>query len=77
MKMPNGMKVCFLWTPSFLCDEIIIDQTTMEITSTKTGKNKIARNGSLYVFKKMLANDVWCFECELRRNGNQCKAMIK
>ena len=25
----------------------------------------------------MLATDVHCFECELRRKGNQCKAMIK
>ena len=25
----------------------------------------------------MLANDVRCFECELRRKGNQCKATIK
>ena len=40
MKMPNGMKVCFLWTPSFLCDEFVINQTTMEITSTEKGKNK-------------------------------------
>ena len=77
MKMPNGIKVCFLWTPSFLCDEFIIDQTTMEITSTEKGKNKIARNGYLYVFKKMLANDGRCFECELRRKGNQCKPMIR
>ena len=77
MKMPNGMKVCFLWTPSFLCDEFIINQATMEITSTEKGKNRIARNGYLYVFKKMLANDVRCFECELRTKGNQCKAMIK
>ena len=38
---------------------------------------KNARNGYLYVFKKMLATDVHCFECELRRKGNQCKAMIK
>ena len=38
--MPNGMKVCFLWTPSFLCDEFVINQTTMEITSTEKGKNK-------------------------------------
>ena len=75
--MPNGMKVCILWTPSFLCDEFIINQTTMEITSTEKGKNKIARNGYLYVLKKMLANDVRCFECELRKKGNQCKAMIK
>ena len=25
----------------------------------------------------MLTNDVRCFKCELRRKGNQCKAMIK
>ena len=49
----------------------------MEITSTEKRKNKIARNDYLYVFKKMLANDLRCFECELRRKGNQCKAMIK
>ena len=45
----------------------------MEIISTEKGKNKIATNGYLYVFKKMLATDVRCFECELRRKGNQCK----
>ena len=67
------MKVCFLWAPSGWCDEFVINQTTMEIISTEKGKNKIATNGYLYVFKKMLATDVRCFECELRRKGNQCK----
>ena len=47
----------------------------MEITSTEKVENKIARNGYLYEFEKMLANNVQCFEC--RRKGNQCKAMIK
>ena len=67
MKMPNGVKVCFLCTSSFLCDEFINNETTIEITSTEKGKNKIARNGYLYVCKTMLANDVRCFQCELRR----------
>ena len=77
MKMTNGIEVCFLWTPLFLYDEFIINQTTKEITSTEKGKNKIARTGYLYVFKKMLANDTRYFESELTRKGNQCKAMIK
>ena len=51
MKMPNGMKVRFLWAPSFLCDEFIINQITLEITSTEKGKNKIARNG-YFTFSK-------------------------
>ena len=59
------MKVRFLWTPSFWCDELIINQTTMEITATEKGKNKITRKGYLYVLKKILANDVWYFLCEL------------
>ena len=46
----------------------------MEITLTEKGKNKI---DYLHVFRKMLANDVQCFNCELRRKGNQCKTMIK
>ena len=75
--MMNGMKVCFLCTPLFLCDKFIINQATMEITSTEKGKNKIARNGYSFVFKKMLANDLRCFECELTRKGNQYKAKIK
>ena len=75
--MMNGMKVCFLCTPFFLCDKFIINQATMEITSTEKGKNKIARNGYSYVFKKMFANDLRCFECELTRKGDQCKAKIK
>ena len=66
MKMPNGTKVRFLWAPSFLCDEFIINQINLEITSTEKGKNKIARNSYLYIFKKMLANDVRCFERELK-----------
>ena len=57
---------CFLWTPSFLCDKFINNQTTMEITSTEKGRNKIARNGYLR-----------CFECEFRWKGNHCKAIIK
>ena len=31
----------------------------------------------MYVFKKMLANDVGSWECILRRKGAQCKASIK
>ena len=73
--MPNGIKICFIWAPSFLCDKFIINQTTMEITSTEKVENKIARNGYLCEFEKMLATNVQCFEC--RRKGNQCKAMIK
>ena len=73
MKMPNGKKVCFLWTMSFLRDEFIINQATMEIRSTEKGKIKVVRNGYLYVFKKMLATDVRCFECELRRKKIHAK----
>ena len=31
----------------------------------------------MYVFKKMLTNDVSSWECILRRKGTQCKASIK
>ena len=49
----------------------------MELTETEKGQRKLIRNGYIYVFKKMLANEVSSWECILRRKGNQCKATIK
>ena len=49
----------------------------MEFTKTEKGQRKLIRNGYIYVFKKMLANEVSSWECILCRKGNQCKATIK
>ena len=49
----------------------------MEFTTTERGNRKLIRDGYMYVFKKMLANDVSSWECILRRKGAQCKASIK
>ena len=49
----------------------------MEFKETKKGQRKLIRNGYIYVFKKMLANEVSPWECILHRKGNQCKATIK
>jgi len=49
----------------------------MEFTRTEKSQAKLIRNGYLYVFKKMLANDIKCYECVLRRKDGQCKALIK
>lgn len=49
----------------------------MEFTQTEKGHPKLIRNGYLYVFKKMLANDVKCYECEMRRKNGQCKVSVK
>ena len=43
----------------------------------ENGKRKLIRNGYIYVFKKMLGNEVSSWECILRWKGNQCKATIK
>ena len=49
----------------------------MEFTKTEKGQRKLIQNGYIYVFRKMLANEVSSLECILRRKGNQCKATIK
>ena len=49
----------------------------MEFTNTEKGQRKLIRNGYLYVFKKMLPNDVKCYDCILRRKDIQCKVLIK
>ena len=49
----------------------------MEFMETEKGQRKLIRNGYIYVFKKMMANEVSFWECILRRKGNQCKATIK
>ena len=49
----------------------------MEFTTTERGNRKLIRDGYMYVFKKMLTNDVISWECILRRKGVQCKASIK
>ena len=49
----------------------------MEFTTTERGNRKLIRDGYMYVFKKMLANDASSWECILRRIGAQCKASIK
>ena len=48
----------------------------MEFVSSQKRKQKIIRNGFIYVFQKDLANEIRSYECELRRKG-QCKAKIK
>ena len=48
----------------------------MEFVSSQKRKQKIIRNGFIYVFQKDLANEVRSYECELRRKS-QCKAKIK
>ena len=48
----------------------------MEFVSSQKIKQKIIRNGFIYVFQKDLANEVCSYECELRRKG-QCKGKIK
>jgi len=48
----------------------------MEFVTTEKGKRKILHNGYIYVFQKDLANEIRCYECDLRRKG-QCKAKIK
>ena len=49
----------------------------MEFTITERRNRKLIRDGYLYVFKKMLADDVSSWECISRRKGAQCKASIK
>ena len=46
----------------------------MEFTTKERGNRKLIRDGYMYVFKKMLANDVRSWEC---RKGAQCKTSIK
>ena len=48
----------------------------MEFVSSQKRKQKIIRNGFIYVFQKDLANEVRSYECELRKKS-QCKAKIK
>ena len=48
----------------------------MEFVSSQKRKQKIIRNGFIYIFQKDLANEVRSYECELRRKGH-CKAKIK
>ena len=49
----------------------------MELTNTERRNQKLTRDGYMYVFKKMLANDVSSLECILLRKCAQCKAWIK
>ena len=49
----------------------------MEFKKTEKGQRKLIRNRYIYVFKKILANEVSSWNCILRRKGNQCKATIK
>ena len=48
----------------------------MEFTFTEKGKRLLMKDGYMYVIQKILANDVKCYECVLRRKG-ECKAKIK
>ena len=49
----------------------------MELTNTERRNQKLTRDGYMYVFKKMLANDFSSLECILLRKCAQCKAWIK
>ena len=49
----------------------------MEFTITERGNRKLTRDGYIYVFKKMLANDVSSWVYILRRKVAHCKASIK
>ena len=46
----------------------------MEFTNTERRNQKLTRDGYMYVFKKMLANDVSSLECILLRKCAHCKA---
>ena len=35
----------------------------MEFTTTESGNQKLIRDGYMYVFKKMMANDISSLEC--------------
>ena len=48
----------------------------MEFTLTERGSRMVIKDGYTYVFQKSLANDIKCYECFLRRDG-QCKEKIK
>ena len=49
----------------------------MEFMETEKRQRKLIRNGYIYVFKKMMANEVSFWECILHRKGNQCNTTIK
>ncbi|XP_030851408.1 uncharacterized protein LOC763117 isoform X2 [Strongylocentrotus purpuratus] len=49
----------------------------MEWIDTERGGLKLLLDGFIYVRKKDLANGWESFECELRRNRNECKARVK
>ena len=49
----------------------------MKFTTTERGNRKLIRDGYLYVFKKILPNDVSSSECILSRTSAQYKASIK
>lgn len=48
-----------------------------EFKKAEKGQRKLAEDGYIYVFKKMLANDISSWECILRRKDGQCRATIK
>ena len=48
----------------------------MEFITTEKGNRKLIQEGYMYVFQKILANDVTLWECKKRRRG-ECKAKIK
>ena len=48
----------------------------MELVSSQKRRQKIIRNGFIYVFQKDLANEVHSYECQLTRKV-QCKAKMK
>ena len=49
----------------------------MEFIKTEKGQRKLIWNGYIYMFKKILANEVSSWEYILHRKDNQCKAAIK
>lgn len=59
----------------FLVD--IFEVYRMEWIDTERGGVKLLLDGFIYVRKKDLANGWESFECELRRNRNECKARVK
>ena len=48
----------------------------MEFTLTERGSRMLIKDGYTYVFQKLLASDIKCYECFRGRKG-QYKAKIK
>ena len=49
----------------------------MEIIKTSKGKDMLIDDGYLYVFQKILADDVQSWECTERRKNTSCRARVK